>query len=196
MAKRPKPKKARKATNFPLDGGLAKTGRGRPGVAQSEVVGRAENYRRMFWTERLRGRKGNKEWVRDKPYAWAVALVAAKTSDHAMRALDSAPIHIQSQFKPLVALILGVLKERDFPKRQDNQFDFLAESLAARGDVSPRRSRDICAQARANERAKSPHRILRKEFYIECSCGYKGPALNDACRKCGAQMPISLQDLL
>jgi hypothetical protein len=196
MAKTPKRKKARKAATFSLDEELTRTGRGRPGVAQSEVVGRASNYRRMFWSERLRGRKGNKKWVRDKPYAWAVALAAAKTSDEAMRALDSAPIHIQSQFKPLVALILQVLQERDFPKRQDNQFDFLAESLAGRGEISPRRSRDICGEARAIERAKSPHRILRKEFYIECSCGYKGPALNEACRKCGAAIAFSFEDLL
>jgi len=150
----------------------------------------------MFWNERLRGRKGNKKWVRDKPYAWAVALLAANTSDDAVRALDSAPIHIQNEFKPLVPLILQVLQDGDFPKRRENQFDFVAESLAARGDVSPRRSRDICAEARAIERSISPHRILRKEFYVECSCGYKGPALNDACRKCRAQIPISLEDIV
>jgi len=90
-----------------------------------------------------------------------------------MRALDSAPSHIQNEFKMLAPLILQVLGERDFPKRQENQFDFLAESFAARGHVSARRSRGICGERRAIERAESPYRILRKEFYVECTCGMK-----------------------
>jgi hypothetical protein len=33
--------------------------------------------------------------------------------------------------------------------------------------------------------AKLKHVIVRREYYIECSCGYKGPALDGACRDCG-----------
>jgi hypothetical protein len=176
-----------------LDKVPTKSRRGRPGVRASEVVGRAENYGRMFWNHRLDTRKN--QWVRDKPYEWAVALVKAKTADDVSHALDSASHDAQTEFKPLISLILRVCKEPAFPKTHEAQFDFLAESLAAYGRVSPRRSRDICAAERATQRAKSPHKIVRKEFYVECSCGYKGPARNNACRECGAGIPLSMDDL-
>jgi len=63
-------------------------------------------------------------------------------------------------------------------------------------EEEPRTSRDICGEARAQERAKSPHKIIRKESYVECSCGYQGPALNGAGRKCGAEIPLSFEELL
>lgn len=72
---------------------------------------------------------------------------------------------------------------------------FIANSLAGRPNVEPRTSRDIRARALAEEEARSPHKILRTEFYVECSCGYRGPALNNACRKCGAQINM-LAELL
>ena len=31
---------------------------------------------------------------------------------------------------------------------------------------------------------------------IECSCGYQGPARDNACRKCGAEIPLSFEELL
>jgi hypothetical protein len=176
----------------PLDKKTANTRTGRPGVRRSEIVGRAENYRSIFWCHRLDGRK--KEWVRDKPYTWAMALVAAKTRDEVSHALESAPIYARNEFKPVIPLILKVLQERAFPKKWKTQFDFLADSLAAYGRVSPRRSRDICGEERTKTHAKSPYKIIRKEFYIECSCGYKGPALDDACRKCRAPIAISLEE--
>ncbi len=52
------------------------------------------------------------------------------------------------------------------PLRREAQINFLADSLAGRGLVSPRRSRDICAQERATEKRR--HRIIRQEFYVEC----------------------------
>ncbi len=52
----------------------------------------------------------------------------------------------------------------------------------------PCTSRDICARERASERKKSPYKIVRHEYYVECSCGYKGPAHDNACRKCGAEI--------
>ena len=119
-----------------LDKVPTKSRRGRPGVRASEVVGRAENYGRMFWNHRLDTRKN--QWVRDKPYEWAVALVKAKTADDVSHALDSASHDAQTEFKPLISLILRVCKEPAFPKTHEAQFDFLAESLAAYGRVSPR----------------------------------------------------------
>lgn len=180
---------------MPLDKKTRNTQRGRPGVRRSEIVGRAMNYRGLFWSHRLDGRKKeNKEWVRDKPYTWAMALVAAKTTDEVSHALESAPSYARNEFKPLIPLILTVLQERAFPKKSKTQYDFLADSLAAYGRVSPRRSRDICGEERAKESAKSSYKIIRKEFYVECSCGYKGPALDDACRKCRAPIAISLEE--
>jgi hypothetical protein len=123
-----------------------------------------------------------------------MALVAAKTTDEISHVLESAPSYAGNEFKPLITLILKVLQERTFPKKWKKQFDFLADSLAAYGRVSPRRSRDICGEERAKVRTKSAYKIIRKEFYVECSCGYKGPALNDACRKCRAAIAISLEE--
>jgi len=97
------------------------------------------------------------------------------------------------QFVPgLSGDILSLLNDPDFPQRAIPRIKFLARSLAGRPTLSFRTSRDICEKAAAQEKLKSPHRILRQEFYIECSCGYQGPALDNACRKCGAQSPLSL----
>jgi hypothetical protein len=186
-----KHKKRSEKADFSIDSHSAKSNRGRRGIGSSEVFGRAENYRRQFWTYRLDEKK--KEYVPEERPGWAIAFVEAKTADSISEALDTAPDYIQTQFKPLIPLIVKILAERGFPKRLEPRFDFLVDSVAARGDVSPRRSRDICEEARAKNRAKSPHRIIRKEFYIECSCGYQGPARNDACPKCGAEIPLSIE---
>jgi len=78
--------------------------------------------------------------------------------------------------------IFGVLQDPKFPhERSRSQIHHLADSLGADGLVTPRRSREICAI----ERAKVRHMIMRRDFYIECTCGYAGAALNGACRKCG-----------
>ena len=143
---------------------------------------------------RLRGHKGNQKWVRHKPHEWASALMAARTTEDAMRTVESAPLHFQNEFRSLVPLILQVLQERDFPKRQENKFDFLADSLAARGEVSPRRSRDICQEERL--KAKRAHHIIHYEFKIECSCGFKGFSKDHGCPRCGAKIPFGMDSLL
>jgi hypothetical protein len=160
--------------------------KGRPGVIPSEIVARADNYRQIFWKTRLDPKK--KEWVRDRPEEWAEQLLRATTEDNVRSALEVGSSAAQNEFKALVPLILSVLRSRTFPKRKAAQCDFLADSLAGHGLVTPRRSRDICGAERAKERTRSPHKIIRREFYVECSCGYKGPARNDACRKCGARI--------
>ena len=89
-------------------------------------------------------------------------------------------------------LIVKSLKDRNFPKRDRNaQEQFIADSIAGDGRVSIRRSRDICGEERAKR--KRTGTILRREFYIVCSCKYKGPALHDACPRCGAA--VSFLDL-
>lgn len=112
-----------------------------------------------------------------------------------MRAFDGTPY--KNEFESLPSLIFQVLREKDFPKRDtEAQTIFLAESLAARGEVSPRTSRDICAKARKREQAKSSNHIIRHEFYVECTCGYKGPALDNACRKCGTEISAGTKIIL
>jgi hypothetical protein len=168
--------------------------RGRPGVRPSEVVLRAENYRRMFWDYRLDKKK--KEYVRDKPSDWAMQLLASKTVEDVEQAFQSRPLSIQNEVRPIFPLILLVLRESTFPKQPETQLDFLADSIAAKEEVAPRTSRDICEKERAKEHRKSRHRILRHEYYVECSCGYKGPARDNACRKCGAEIGLAFEGLI
>src|SRR5438034_11155678 len=82
------------------------------------------------------------------------------------------------------ALILRVLKHPTFPKRRQARINFLADSLAGLGEVSPRRSRDICAAERA--RAKRAHHIVRYELWVEGYCGYKVRSATHCCRECRA----------
>jgi hypothetical protein len=112
-------------------------------------------------------------------------LVKARTEEDVIRAFDQHPSY-KEQFKPLAGLILKVLRGKDFPKTPKAQMRFLAESLAGRGLVTPRRARDICEQERKRE--KTAHHIIRFEWYIECSCGYKGRSKNHACPNCEAKI--------
>lgn len=143
-------------------------------MAASEVTGRAYNYRLVF----------SQVWEKVSE-----RLLKAQTEEEITLAFEGTPY--KQEFEPLASLVLQVLREPDFPKHEPGaQANFLAESLAARGALTPRSSRDICARERARQRAKSPHRIIRHEYYVECSCGYKGPARNNACRKCGAEINL------
>jgi hypothetical protein len=178
------PKRHKSARRSPkvLDTSSEKRRRGRPEkIPRSWVIGRAENYRRALAAV----------WPR-----LAAPLLAAETEEQVMAAFENFGQPYANQFVPRQASeILNLIRHRQFPKRAKAQIGFLADSLPGRPEITTRRSRDICAEERAILRAKSPHKILRKEFYIECSCGYRGPALNDACRKCRAEIPISLSDL-
>jgi hypothetical protein len=148
-------------------------------VRASEVTGRAYNYRLIF----------NQIWD-----VLSGQLLNAMTEEQVLQAF--ARTACKNEFEHIASLILAVLHDPDFPKRdRQARINFLADSLAARGVVTPRSSRDICARARAKERRKSAHKILRHEFYVECSCGYKGPARNSACRKCGAEIDFLPQVL-
>jgi len=173
----PKRKKVAAKPENPLDTYSEKRRRGRPGVSTSAIAGRASNYRRMFATI----------WE-----AAGEALLQATTDEEVVAAFEKAGISYAEEFRRLTPLVLRVLRDKRFPVRREAQIGFLADSLAGLGRVSPRRSRDICLEERAKERKRSKHRILRREYYIECSCGYEGPARNDACPKCGAEMARSL----
>ena len=194
----PKRKKAAKRPAKPLDTVLGRRGRGRPPkMLATEVFGRAQNY----------------QWILEQLWkSLREPLLQARTEEEIIRALTENAGSYAREFVPALApLILQVLRDRRFPKRDPKprkgtvkprkpkpnpRIVFLADSLAGRGSISPRRSRDVCARERAKEHAKPKHRILRWEYYIECSCGYKGPARDSACRRCGAQIPPSLGPLL
>jgi hypothetical protein len=133
----------------------------------SEVYGRALNYRTIF----------GKVW--DKLREPLLKASSAAEVGHAFEAY-AAPY--TQQFVPsLVRLIFEVVHHPKFPKRPEPQINYLADSLAALGWVRPKRSREIVAQELAKERAKLKHRVLRREFYIECTCGYQGPAYKGRC---------------
>jgi hypothetical protein len=160
-----------------------KRGRGRPQrIPRSWVIGRADNYRislAQVWPK-----------LRDP-------LLASQTEVQTIAAFENYGHPYAGDFVPRQAPeILALIRDPSFPKRPKAQIGFLADSLAGRPNVEFRTSRDICVKERAKQRAKSPHKIIRKEFYIECECGYKGPARDNACRKCGAGIPISLGALL
>ena len=121
-------------------------------------------------------------------------LLAANDEREVTDAFEKYAEPYSSNFVPRFATdILALTHDPLFPKRAKAQVRFLADFLAGRPELTARLSRDICAEERQHERAKSPYRILRKEFYVECTCGYEGPAFNDACRKCGAAISIAIQ---
>lgn len=160
----------------------SKRGRGRPRkIEPSWVIGRAHNYRIMLesvWTK------------------LSDSVMTADTDECVTRAFEDHGQPYAQEFAPRLARdILMLVRGADFPKRDPARIAFLADSLGGRPNISFRSSRDICGKERAKQRSKSQHKILRKEFYIECSCGYKGPARDDACRRCGAEIPISLDGL-
>src|SRR5712692_4348698 len=161
MAKR---KRSAKKAAKPLDTISGRRGRGRPGVRASEISGRAYNYRLIF----------SQIWD-----SVGEPLLNTKTKEEVIEAFENT--HYKEEFAPVASVILEVLHEPKFPKTREAQIRFLADSLAGRGRVSPRRSRDICER----ERKKKVHQIIRQEYYIECTCGYEGPALRGKCPKCG-----------
>ena len=175
-----KPKRARENAKNPLDRFSTKRGRGRPvKIGRSTVVGRAANYRGilpMIWDE------------------LEVPLLKAQTEDEVVKAFQIAQPGGQ-EFHSLAPVILKVIRDPNFPERRQARINFLADSIAGVGVVTPRRSRDICAEERAakEEAQRAPH-IMRYEYYVECSCGYTGPSADHACRKCGAKIvfPMNL----
>jgi hypothetical protein len=155
-----------------------KRGRGRPPhVVASQIRGRADNYREML--DQIWDDVGG-------------ALLKAKTPEEVVQTLETGGRYLD-EFRTIAPLIVEIICKPDFPKRRKAQINFMADSLAARGLVTPRSSRDICARERWKE--EHAQRIIRFEFYVECSCGYKGPARDNACRKCGAVIAPSLGGL-
>jgi len=151
-----------------LDHPSKKSRRGRPAhIEPFVVVGSADTYRLWF----------QQYWLKLRP-----RFLAARSAEDVRRAIDENAPDICVNLAPYLELILKILRDPRFPAvRSASQIGFLADSLGGQGRVTPRRSREICVQ----ERSRVRHKIVRREYYIECSCGYKGPALDRACRECG-----------
>ena len=167
-----------KKDKIPLDTFSEKRRRGRPVKVQpSWVRGRADNYRWIF----------DQIWR----HVWA-RLSKAKTREDVIRSFQDAEVGSYAlEFVISADLILRVVRDPKFPKRKRQaQINFLADSIAGQGTITPRSSRDICERERA--RAKRIHHIVRYEFYIECSCRYTGHSVNHACPKCGAAVPFRM----
>jgi len=111
-------------------------------------------------------------------HAWPTLgnqLLVASSAEEVMRVLKK-----DGDFSTRVFEIIH--DDPKFPRvRVKSQIHFLADSLGAEGVVTFRRSREICAI----ERKKVRHKIVRREFYIECTCSYTGPTFNRACPDCG-----------
>ena len=141
-------------------------------------------------------RRANPAWLRGRannlrnvlPHVWAKLwpeLEKANTEAEVLAALEFA-VPYKDYFISHPALILSILKDPNFPKTDRGRINFLADSAAGLPEVSPRRSRDICAAERA--RLKREHHIIRYEYYIKCSCDFEGPSMNHACPLCGAKI--------
>ena len=164
MDRKRKKHKVKKKRPHPRAG---KRRRGRPGVDRSLVLQTANQLSVMlpgFWPRLVQ------------------PLLAAQSPGDVTRAFEALGL-VSTSFVPHWSeLILKIIQDRRFPRvRAKAQREFLADSLGAQGAVTPRRSREICAE----ERTKKSHFIVRREYYIECTCGYKGPALKGACPDCG-----------
>ena len=153
-----------------LDRVSAKTRGPHRKVAPMALLGRSTNYRGVF----------RNVWDRLGP-----PLLEAQAEDDVIKAFEIGQPG-GNEFLPYSALTFRVLKDPNFPKRRQAQINFLADSLAGLGLVSPRRSRDICAAERV--RVKRTTHIIRYEFFVECSCGYQGHSENHACPECGASI--------
>jgi hypothetical protein len=168
-----KGKKVGKILKNTLDTLSVKRGRGRPKAVDPSVVrGRADNYR---------------IWLENNWKGVGVLLLEAQTRHDIAEALEGGDSGKDELFS-IAHVILDAINEPGFPKGPKAQIKFIADSIAGRGVVTPRRSRDICAKQRKMDQNK--HIILRYEYWIECSCGYEGHSENHSCKKCGALLHL------
>jgi hypothetical protein len=163
-----------KKSRIPLDRFSGNPSRGRPRKIQpSWVRGRADNYRTVF----------DLFWQ----HVWP-SLSKAETQQDVIQSFTRPEVGSYAlDLITLADLILQIVRDPKFPKhKREAQINFLSDSIAAYGVVTPRSSRDICERERA--RSKQVHRILSYEFYIECSCGYMGHSRNHSCPMCKAEI--------
>jgi hypothetical protein len=176
-----KRRQQRKFAKRPLDKVSEKARRGRPPkVRVNDITGRAYNNGYIF----------GQIWDR----LWPL-LSKAKTEQEVENAFEEGAGSYHNRLQGWSSsLMLDILHDPKFPKKRKAQINFFAESLAGLGAASPRYCRDICAKERAKEKRR--HHIIRFEFYIHCSCGFKGHSRDHACPKCGTEIPVPWQSVL
>ena len=114
-------------------------------------------------------------------------LSQAQTEQEVAQALETSAPYATAFKAAAPGFILQVLRDKKFPKEsKDAKINFLADSLAGDGVITARTSRDICDRERRKEK-RATH-ILSYEFWIECSCKYKGRSQEHACPRCGARI--------
>jgi hypothetical protein len=162
--------------------------------AERNLTGKTRGRPRKLPWDTVTGRASNYEYQLGEVWGRLQApLLGGQTADQITAVFQEFAQPYAAEFVPrLSSDILSLLNDPDFPQRAIPRIKFLARSLAGRPNLSFRTSRDICEEAATQEKLKSPHRILRREFYVECSCGYKGPAFDNNCRNCGAESPLSI----
>ena len=164
------PMKDRNKAKIPLDRISGRRGRGRPPQINPAIV--------RSYADRLRLTL-DRGWDQ-----LGEPLMGAQNEQEIANAIKNGLPDCEHELLRFAPLILKVRKAQRFPKKRKAQINFLADSIGAGGTVTPRRSRDICAKERAADANR--HVILRYEYWIECSCGYKGRSENHRCRRCGA----------
>ena len=121
--------------------------RGRPGISPDEypeILGRAEHFRYMLSETTRTPGKDKPESLWDKVRE---PLLGARTEEEVENALKHE--RYGQDFVPhLNRQILKTINDPRFPKNSDARVNFLADSIAALGRVSPRRSRNICQKQR------------------------------------------------
>jgi hypothetical protein len=117
-------------------------------------------------------------------------LETARTKSEAESAIARVPPFYREILRDRLAAILKWVREGKFPKKNlERKMLHLADSIGGDVLLSPRRSRDICYEYRKRPVSKQVGMILCREYYIECTCGYRGPANRGACARCGTRKP-------
>jgi hypothetical protein len=179
------PHPSRKLKNFANTGPEDALAIAREEFRRNRFVGHGENYGTIFL------HAGDRFWEQVQ----ALRNIERTELDRrklvlGRRTLESVNWHasLPIQSGRFVRAFIEAVRDRHFPKRRKTQARFLGDSLGADGELSARRSRDICEEQRAIQ--KRTHHIIRYEFYIECSCQFKGHSLDHACPNCGAEIGL------
>ena len=115
-------------------------------------------------------------------------LEIAKTEEEAAFAFERVPPPYRERLNLWAAAIPEWAIEGKFPKLNlKRKMRHLADSVAAEGLLTPRRCRDVCYEERKRQAQRQAQlgMIIRREFYIECTCRYRGPAKGGGCPRCG-----------
>ena len=115
-------------------------------------------------------------------------LETARTEAEAEFAIARVPPFYRVVLGQRLAAILNWVREGKFPKNNlEKKMRHLADSIAGDVLLSPRRSRDVCYEYRKRPARERVGMLLRREFYVECTCGYRGQSDRGACARCGTR---------